>query len=336
VPPLTVAAVALAVLIPAAPAARDVHIDLVGIALSSGGLIALTYGMIDAGRHGIGSGVAPTLLVLGLVLLIAFVIWSRKAGDPLVDLALFRSRAFASGSALGTLAAFGLIGALFMLPLYFQGVDGTNALGTGLRLLPVIAGMIVGVPLAERIQRRSGPRSVIPLGFALMTVGLLIGTTTRVGSGYGQTAVWLTILGLGLGFSLPMSLNLALDSLPAARSGVGSALVQVLRQVGSTIGVGILGTVLSLTYRARVDVSGLSADDAETVRRSATAGVERARDLGLPRLQESVRDSFVHAMHNTLWLAAATMLAGTAFAYVVLRDRAGQPDAPDAVPVADR
>lgn len=320
VPLLAVTAIVLIVLIPPAPGSREIHIDLPGIALSSFGLIALTYGMIDAGRHGLSSGVAPTCIVLGLVLLVAFVIWSRRAASPLVDLGLFRSRDFTWGSALGTLAAFGLIGALFMLPLYFQAVDGTSSLATGLRLLPIIAGMLVGVPVAGRIQSRYGPRSVIPLGFALMTVGLVIGTTTRAGTGYGLTAAWLAVLGLGLGFSLPMSLNLALGSLPVARSGVGSALVQVLRQFGSTVGVGVLGAVLNLTYRARVDVSGLSPTDAETVRRSATAGVDHARALGLPHLQASVRESFVHAMDRTLWVAAAAMLIGTGLAYVFLRN----------------
>lgn len=336
VPLLAVTAIALARLIPPVAGSREVHIDLIGIALSSLGLTALTYGMIDAGRHGMGRGVAPTFLALGLVLLVAFVIWSSKAASPLVDLGLFRSSEFAWGAALGTLAAFGLIGALFMLPLYFQAVDDTSTLATGLRLLPVIAGMVVGVPAAERIQGRHGPRSVIPVGFALMTVGLVIGTTTRVGSGYGMTAVWLAILGIGLGFSLPTSLNLALGTLPLARSGVGSALVQVLRQFGSTVGVGILGTVLNLTYRARVDVSGLSPAQAETVRRSATAGVDQARDLGLPYLQASVRNAFVYAMHNTLWVAAASMLLGTVLAYTFLRTGVREPEAPAALSVADR
>jgi DHA2 family multidrug resistance protein-like MFS transporter len=335
VPLLAVAAIMLSLLIPPAPGSTEVHIDLTGIALSSLGLTALTYGMIDAGRHGLGSGVAPTAMVLGLALLVAFVLWSRRAKDPLVDLGLFRSSDFAWGSALGTLASFGLIGALFMLPLYFQAVDDTSPLDTGLRLLPIIAGMIVAVPVAERTHARYGPRSVIPLGFALMTVGLVIGTTTRVDSGSGLTAGWLTILGLGLGFTLPMSLNLALGSLPVARSGVGSALVQVLRQFGSTVGVGILGTVLNLTYRTRVDVSGLSTDEAQTVRRSATAGVDQARDLGLPQLQASVREAFVHAMHNTLWVAAATMLVGTGLASVFLRNRVRQPDPAATLNVVD-
>jgi len=124
-----------------------------------------------------------------------------------------------------------------------------------------------------------------------------------------------------------MSLNLALNSLPTERSGVGSGLVQVLRQFGSTVGVGILGTVLNLTYRDRVDVAGLSSSDAETVRRSATAGVEKARDLGLPHLRASVRGAFVDAMHNTLWVAAASMLVGTGLAYAILRKRVREPEA---------
>lgn len=336
VPLLVVTAIALVLLIPPAPGSREVHIDLTGIALSSLGLTALTFGMIDAGRHGMRSGVAPAAMTLGLALLVAFVVWSRRAKSPLVELGLFRNSDFSWGAALGTLASFGLMGALFMLPLYFQAIDGTSALETGLRLLPVVAGMLVGVPVAERIQGRYGPRSVIPLGFALMTAGLVVGTATRVGSGYWLTAVWLAILGLGLGFALPMSLNLALGSLPVARSGVGSGLVQVLRQFGSTVGVGLLGTVLNLTYRTGVDVSGLSDDEARTVRRSATAGVDEARDLDLPHLEASVREAFLHAMHTTLWVAAAAMLAGTGLAYMFLRKPVREPAAPAVLQAVDK
>jgi hypothetical protein len=175
----------------------------------------------------------------------------RQGPQPLADLGLFRSAGFTWGSILTTAVSFALFGILFAMPQYFQGIRGLNALGSGLRLLPMIGGLVAGMLVATRLQRprRGAPpavsaRALVAAGFAVMAAGLMVGAATRAGSSTGFTATWFTAVGLGLGLALPAAMNAALGAIAAERSGSGSALISAMRQVGATTGVAILGTVL--------------------------------------------------------------------------------------------
>src|SRR4029453_12041018 len=99
----------------------------------------------------------------------------RPNGQPLVDLSLFRSASFTWGGILATLSTFAMFGVLFAMPQYFQAVIGADALGTGLRLLPVIGGLLVGAQLADRIAPRLGASRTVALGFALLAGALIAG-----------------------------------------------------------------------------------------------------------------------------------------------------------------
>ena len=165
------------------------------------------------------------------------------------------------------------MGLLFVLPQLFQAVQAADALHTGLRLLPIIGGLLVGAKVAERLNVKAGPRVTVAAGFVLMLAGLALGTLTGVGTGYGYTAIWVSLVGLSIGFTLPPVMDLALGALTAERSGSGSGLIQALRQVGGTIGVAILGTVLNSAYRDRLDVTGLPPAVADAARDSASGAV---------------------------------------------------------------
>src|SRR6266571_1855632 len=222
----------------------------IGPLLSSAGLVGLTYGAIEAGQKGWGNPVVAASLAAGALLLVAFVLAQRgialrPEGQPLVDLSLFRPPSFPWGTVLATLVSFALFGVLFAVPQYFQAVGGTTAMGSGLRLLPIIGGLLVGSQVAERLARRAGAKITVAIGFVLLAAGLATGAASGVHSGYGFAATWVSIIGLGIGFTLPTAMDAALSALSPERSGVGSGVIQALRQVGGTIGVAVLGTVLS-------------------------------------------------------------------------------------------
>jgi hypothetical protein len=130
-------------------------------------------------------------------------------------------------------------------------VLGADAFGTGLRLLPVIGGLLVGSQLADRL-RLPAPRKVA-LGFALMAAALFAGATTGTGTGYAFAAAWMAVLGVGMGFAMPAAMNAALGELMAQRSGVGSAVLMAMRQVGGTIGVAALGSIFAASYKTPAD-----------------------------------------------------------------------------------
>jgi DHA2 family multidrug resistance protein-like MFS transporter len=251
VPVVVAGMIALTAWLPESHGERGGRLDLAGIVTSAAGLVALTYGIIEAGDRGWGDARSLATIVAGVVLLGVFVRWQRRTRTPLVDLALFRSRSFTSGATLATIGSFAMLGLLFTLPQFFSAIGGHDAFGSGLRLLPIIGGLVIGARLGERLSRRLGARAVITAGLALIALGSFGGAFTTVSTGYGYIAAWISVTGLGLGLTLPPSLNVAMSALTPRRSGVGNAVLQALRQVGGAVGVAVLGTVLSTGFLCR-------------------------------------------------------------------------------------
>ncbi|WP_433293430.1 MFS transporter [Actinoplanes sp. CA-030573] len=316
VPLVAVALVAVAFWVPESHGDRGRRFDPLGVVLSAAGLVALTYGIIEAGERGWGDARSLITVVAGVVLLVIFVLTQRdrKRRQPLVDLALFRSRAFTGGAVLATVASFGMLGLLFALPQFFSIAGGEDAFGSGLRLLPVIGGLLIGARVAEKAAARIGARPVIAAGLALMTAAMAFGSFTTVSSGYGFVAAWITVAGIGLGCTLPPSMDAALGALTAERSGVGNGLLQAMRQVGGAIGVAVLGTVLNGAYR-----DDLPAGAPAAARESAAV----ATRLGDPVLAGAARHAFTHGMDVSLLVAAAVAATGAVLALVLLPRRAG-------------
>ena len=279
-PVVVIAIVAVAFLMPESRGERRQRVDLTGIVVSSAGLTSLTYGLIKAGDNGWTDPTAVITMLVGALVLAAFVVWertvSRSRGEalPLVDLGLFSSAGFTWGTILSTLVSFALFGLVFAMPQYFLDVRGLDSLAAGLRMLPMIGGLAVGLGVGQRLQtprkadrNASGaaartpvsPKILVAIGFAVMAAALAVGTGTTVGSGTGFAATWFAITGFGLGIAMPTALNAALGALSPARSGSGSALITAMRQVGGTIGVAVLGTVLATVYRSHLHLTGLPA-----------------------------------------------------------------------------
>ncbi|SFF21538.1 Major Facilitator Superfamily protein [Actinoplanes philippinensis] len=250
---------------------------------------------------------------MGVLVLAVLVWWQRRAAAPLIDLALFRDRSFAGGTLLATIAGFAFFGLLFALPQLFQAVGGADAFGAGLRLLPVIGGLMAGARIGERLAARTGPRVVIAAGLTLMAAALFTGAATDAAAGYGVVAAWISVAGVGLGLTMPTSMNVAISALGAERSGVGNALIQAVRQVGSAIGVAVLGTALNAGYR-----SALPATAGAEFRDSAATGTTAAQRLGDDGLLEAVRAAFVHGMDLSLILSGGVAAAGVVLALVIL------------------
>lgn len=335
VPLALVGVVAIAVLVPRIPGHRVGRLDLPGLVLSAGGLTSLTYGLVRVGSDGWADRIALLTVVAGLVLLAALVAWERRASHPLVDLGLFRSRGFTGGTALAALSTFALMGALFVLPQFFSAVMGADALGSGLRLLPLIGGLLVGTTIGSRVRDRAGARATVVSGFALMVVGLALGATTSAtgwSGSFAYVAGWSALIGAGLGFIMPVTMDLALGALTKGRLAAGSALSQALRQVGGTLGVAVLGSVLNAAYRGRIDDLALPADLASRVRESGEAGVGVASSAA-PDLVAPVRAAFAHGMDAMLLVAAGVALVGAVIALRYLPQRAD--DLADDVDAAD-
>jgi DHA2 family multidrug resistance protein-like MFS transporter len=349
VPVVVLALIAVLVLLPESRSEQRLRLDAGGVLLSSAGLAGLTYGFIEAGQKGWTDTAALTAIVAGVVVLAVFVAWerwlTRRAGSvrPLIELRLFRSAQFTWGTTLATLVSFAMFGIFFAMPQYFQEVQGANAMGSGLRLLPMIGGLVVGMISSTRLAspRGSGDQVRAPLasvkglvtvGFTIMAAALAFGATTKIGSGTGFAAAWLAAFGLGLGLAMPQTMNAALSALSAERSGSGSALISALRQVGATIGVAVLGTVLGTVYSAHLYTNGLPAAAAAAAKSSVVGGVAVAHALGSASLLHSARTAFVQGMNTMLWACAGIAVASAVLALIFLPRR---PDGMTGAPRGD-
>lgn len=314
-PIAAIGVLALLTLVPESRAIERPGFDGVGVGLSVAGLVALTYGFIEAGQKGWSDAAALLAILIGVMVLAGFGAWERllnrrPGGRPLLDLSLFRSASFTWGVILAAFAVVAMIGVLFTMPQYFQGVLGADAMGSGLRLLPVILGLVLGAVPAERIVRVFGAKLVAAAGFVLLGAGLLVGSTTSTGSSTVFVAVWMAIAGMGLGLALSTSTSAALVELSEERSGVGSAVLQAVNKVGGPFGTAILGSALSSVYLSRLVLTGLPAAAATAVRQSVFAGVAVAQQAGSESLLQSVRSAFTDGMDVALVVSAGIAAVG--------------------------
>ncbi|MEU7857996.1 DHA2 family efflux MFS transporter permease subunit [Nonomuraea sp. NPDC049141] len=301
IPVVVLAILAVAAWLPESQRERGRRIDVGGVVLSSAALTALTYGLIEIGERGWTDAAVFGPILAGMAALVLFVVWERRADEPLVDLSLFTNARFTVGTALATVVNFTMFGVLFVLPQYFQANLGTDAMGSSLRLLPLIAGMLIGMSAAGRLSGMIGPKLAAALGFVLLSGGLFWGASTGTGSGTVLAAAWTAMYGLGLGCVLPTAMDAALGALSPGNAGVGAAVTQSIRTLGGSFGAAILGSILTSAYRAAVP---------QQARESVFAGLAAARSADSATLADTVRSAFVHSLDLVLATSGGLCLLG--------------------------
>jgi MFS transporter, DHA2 family, multidrug resistance protein len=351
VPIVVIAVVAVIWLMPESRGERRPSIDVVGVLLSSAGLTAITYGTIEASQDGWGSATVLGSIAAGLVVLAVFIAWefavTRRGAESLIDLSLFRSAGFTWGTALSTLVSFAMFGIFFIMPQYWLDVRGLDSLASGVRMLSLIGGLIVGLGGGQRLQTvRKTPQGpgrplvsakiIGGVGFAIMAVAMILGSGTTATTATAFIMTWFALAGLGLGLAMPTMLNAALSALTPERSGSGSALMSAMRQVGATIGVAVLGTVIANIYQSRLHLPGLPASVTAVARSSVAAGVgiaghaSPAISAGLLGL---VRAAYTDGIDVMLWICAGIAIVAAILAFRFIPANATGP-APDAAEAA--
>jgi EmrB/QacA subfamily drug resistance transporter len=338
VPVAVLALVAGLWLLPADPPrasgeAARARFDSVGTVLGVLGVTALVYGTIQAASQGWGDPVVLTALGAGALLLGVFVRHERRFAHPLVDLGLFADLRFRWGALIAVFVNFAVMGILFVTPQYLEAVLGNDAFGTGLRVLPLIGGLMLSAAASDALVPRLGVRVVIPAGLLLLAGGALLGGTVDSGDGYGFTALWLGLTGLGFGVAVVPATSMVIQTLPAERTGSGTSLLETVQQLGGVLGVAALGTLLSFGYHDRLDLGGLPADAAHSARASVTSAGAVARRLGDPALRASAHAAFVHGMDLVLLFCGAVALLTALLAVARLPSRTAVADsAPEEAP----
>jgi EmrB/QacA subfamily drug resistance transporter len=224
------------------------RLDPVGTTLVTAGLFGVVFGVIRGNGHGWSSGQVLTGLIGGGLLLVAFLLWERRAPAPMVPLTLFRSRGFALTNVTSLVMAFGMFGAVFLSAQFLQTVQGYTPLEAGVRTLPWTAMPVLTAPLAGIFSDRLGARRIIALGLALQTAGMLwLGLIARPDLPYPHLIPAFILAGAGMGLFFAPIARLTIDFAPFALQGVASGTSNALRQLGTVLGIAVLGAVFSAT-----------------------------------------------------------------------------------------
>jgi EmrB/QacA subfamily drug resistance transporter len=326
---LPIAAAALAAAPALVPESRDPEksrLDPLGAVLSTAGLGVLTWSIIEAAERGWTAGLVLVGFGVAAVALAAFVAWELHTASPMLDVRLFRVRRFSGASVSIALVFFSLFGAIYFLTTYLQSVMDYDALEAGLRVTPVAIGLVLGGPLSAKLAERYGTRNVVAGGLLVVAAALLMLTGADADSGYGLIAASLVVLGFGMGTTMAPATESIMSSLPLAHAGVGSAMNDTVRMVGGTLGVAVLGSLLSSRYGADMDgaVDALPEPAATAAGESighASVVAERVGGDAGATLERVAETAFSSAMGTTLTVAAGVALAGAMVAVVVLPGR---------------
>ena len=244
--PFCAAALALAArAVPESADAGERRLDIRGQVAAMAALGGLAFAAIEGAHLGWRSAPVVLAATLGVAGAAAFVLVERRTVRGLVPFALFRSRAFSASLAIAGLMTFGMYALLFLVPLYFQAVRGDGPLAAGLRLLPLSIAFVAVSQLAGRIVPAIGARAAMASGMAAMGAGALALAFLGSRSAPGLIGAELTLVGIGLGLNTAPVNSVAVASVPKARAGTASGLLNTARMVGATLGVAILGAVFA-------------------------------------------------------------------------------------------
>jgi EmrB/QacA subfamily drug resistance transporter len=322
--PIVVAAMAaMAAIVPDSKDPRPGRLDPFGVLLSIVGLALLVYGIIKGGQLGDFTRPESWATILGgLAVLAGFVVYEARSGHPALDVTYFRNRRFSASVAAIGLVFFALMGVTFFSVFYNQSVRGYSVLQSGLLVLPLAASQMFFAPRARLAVDRFGARAVCATGLVLTAVAfagyLLLGQDTPI----WVLEVLFFLMGTGMAHVMPPATVMIMSSLPREKAGSGSAVNNTFRQVGGAMGVAVLGSLLSTTYRNGIDghLGILPASDRRAAGESVQATLAIAAKLG-PAGRALVRpanDAFIHAMHITATGSAAVALIGAVVALVFL------------------
>ena len=339
--PIAVAGVLCALpLVPDSKNLAALRPDLAGAALSIAGLGLVLWAIIEAPVHGWSSAIVVGAGTAGLVVLAAFATWERASTHPMLNLGFFRKPSFSAAVGSQGLALFGLAGALFVLTQFLQFNLGYSALQAGVRMLPIAAAVAVIAPLSAAAVRLAGAKLTAAAGLLLIAAGLWQVSHATITWTYTDTLPGLIMTGVGAALVMPTVSGSVMGSLPRGDLGVGSATNGLSIQVGSALGVAIVGSLLSTRYQDHMATALAPHHLPHTIESIILGSIGGALSIAARAggatghlLAHAARAAFISGADLGLVTAAAVVLVGCVLALLSLPAR---PRVDDARAIGDR
>jgi len=267
---------------------HEQRLDLPGLFTSGVGLFALTFGLIETNDHAWGSTRVLTLFAIATVSLVAFVLLEMHQRLPMLDLSLFKNPTFSGANTVMFLVGLAMFGIFFYNSLFLQNVLHYGAIKTGATFLPMTVLIIFVAPAAGRVSDRIGPRWLMGAGMTLLTGSLLLFATLDQHSSWWNILPGLLVGGVGMAITMAPTTAAAMGSVPVDKAGVGSAVINSMRQVGGSLGIALMGALV------------------------ATA-------VSVTPFNPAFIGQFVEGYHRALHVGAAITLAGAVVAVTTVR-----------------
>ncbi len=322
VPVLLVLLVVAPLLLPESRNPDAGRLDLPSVALSVLAMLPLVLAVKTFAVEGVGVlGVGA--LVLGATLAVLFVRRQRRLPHPLLDVTLFHQRVFSASVAANFISVFAMAGLLFFVSQYLQVVVGLSPMSAGLALLPGAVAAIVAGLVAVALARVAPLWVLIPVGMLLAVGGYVLGWGLAGEESAGLVVAMFVLVGAGAGLAETLTNDAILASVPPERAGAASGISETAYELGSSVGVAVLGSVLAAVYRADLVLpSGLTG--AQEAGARETIGGAAAVAEGLPeslgeQVLDAARDSFSHGASVTSAIGAVLLAAAALVVAHVLR-----------------
>jgi len=294
-------------------------IDLPGLVTFSTALFLLIFGLIRGNPEGWGSGVIVACLILAAVLLATFIAIERRSDHPMLDLTLFRKRAFNGVSAVAFTLSAGMFAMFLYLTIYLQGVLDFSPLEAGLRFLPLTVLGFVVAPISGALSHRVPIRILLGTGMTLVGTGLLLMRGIAAGSEWTALLAGFVIAGIGIGTTNPGIGQAAIAVVPVEKSGMGSGINTTFRQVGIATGVAGLGAVFQGQVDSKLgeELPHVPSGLGEAV---ASGGSRAVGEMGLPNhIQHAADVAFVSGMNSILAIGAIVCFLGAVCGFLLVR-----------------
>lgn len=296
------------------------RIDLPSVALSFTGIIAVIYAIKEAAHQGLEHADVLIAGALGIACLVAFGLRQTRLAEPLIDVRLFRRRAFSASIGTNLLAIFTMMAMSLIFAWYFQLVLGWSPLQAGLAGLPGGLSGAVGGILAAKLINPLGRNGVVALGLAMNAAAFLYYSTLGLDLNYLVMVGAMLVGGMGIGLAFTVNNDNVLATVPAQRAGAAAAVSETSFELGGALGIAILGTLLNSTYSATLQVpAGIPGQAARESIAGALSTAESLPPEQAGQLIGAARVAFVEAVHVTSLTTAAMLAVVAVIALVGLR-----------------
>lgn len=309
---------------------REHRVDYLGAALIVAAVVSILIGLSVLGpENGWSDARTVTALALGTLIVLIYILWEKKAVEPILPLSLFKNHTFTLTSIIGFIIGAGMFGAIIMLPLYLQIVQGATATEAGLKLIPLMLGILTVTITSGRIITKTGKYRLFPiLGTVTMSIGLLLMTRLEVDTPYWQLSIYAIIVGAGLGATMQTIVIALQNAVDFKDLGIATSSNTFFRSLGGAFGTAIFGTILSqqitknlesgFTALGKTNPDQLSKID-PAVLGSLTNNTEAISSLPV-LVQNAVLEAFMNSFQVVFWVAFPVVAIGFFFA-IFLREK---------------